>query len=392
MTAPLAGTVPSPNVASRVVPFYASMYLAQAVATVFAGIWFTSLGLSDSQIGVISAAPVLVLLVTNLWVGRIADRADDWRGVIVAGAMLSGLSALLLPAAHGFWAILLIWTVTFASFGAILPVCDAATMRLSRRAGFDYSAVRAWASVGYLVMLLVTGYLLTRFGSWMFLPLFCAASLSRGLAALALPRFRGASEHRGSGPGARSLMRAMRPWFLLPLIGGAIIYSTHQVLAAFQALLWAEQGLSENTIAIIIALGAASEVAAFFLAPRVLAGIPARWLILVSAVVSAARWAAYGLSPPVAVLVPLQMLHGITFGLGFLGAITFIANWTSEDIAAEAQSFFVMLQQGFSVVVLLAFGWLAGGLGAHAYFVLAAVACLGALPVWYSLRLQHPQA
>jgi hypothetical protein len=59
---------------------------------------------------------------------------------------------------------------------------------------------------------------------------------------------------------------------------------------------------------------------------------------------------------------------------------------------AEAQSFFTVMQQGFSVLALVAFGWLAGHLGAHAWFVLAAIAAAGAVPVWYSLRLKQPSA
>ena len=75
----------------------------------------------------------------------------------------------------------------------------------------------------------------------------------------------------------------------------------------------------------------------------------ARSLILMSAVVSALRWAAMGFSPGVEILFGLQLLHSITFAMGFMGCVHFIANWTSEDIAAEAQSFFQVLQQGMSV-------------------------------------------
>ena len=37
----------------------------------------------------INALPVLIMLGLNLFVGRLADRAADWRQVIVAGALLS---------------------------------------------------------------------------------------------------------------------------------------------------------------------------------------------------------------------------------------------------------------------------------------------------------------
>jgi PPP family 3-phenylpropionic acid transporter len=70
--------------------------------------------------------------------------------------------------------------------------------------------------------------------------------------------------------------------------------------------------------------------------------------------------------------------------------VHFIAKWTSEDIAAEVQSFFVVLQQVASVIALIGFGWLISVLGARAYFVAAGFALLGAGLVWVSLRLKQP--
>ncbi len=96
-------------------------------------------------------------------------------------------------------------------------------------------------------------------------------------------------------------------------------------------------------------------------------------------------------SPGVPVLVGLQLLHSVTFALGFLGCMNFIANWTSEDIAAEAQGFFTMLQQAFAVVAITGFGWLAGDYGAKAYLASAVFAAIGAVLVYLSIRLQPPK-
>lgn len=96
-------------------------------------------------------------------------------------------------------------------------------------------------------------------------------------------------------------------------------------------------------------------------------------------------------SPSVEVLFALQMLHGVTFALGFIGCVSFIANWTSEDIAAEAQSFFQVLQQAMSVIVILGFGALLEPLGAKGFFASAAFAAIGAVLIWLSLRLQQPK-
>ena len=75
-----------------------------------------------------------------------------------------------------------------------------------------------------------------------------------------------------------------------------------------------------------------------------------------------------------------------------MACITFISNWTAEDIAAEAQSFFVVIQQAMAVLALSAFGGLADRWGASAYLGSAAFASIGAVLVWASLRLQPPLA
>lgn len=101
---------------------------------------------------------------------------------------------------------------------------------------------------------------------------------------------------------------------------------------------------------------------------------------------------ALAVTADVAILVPLQLLHSVTFAMGYMGCVHFIANWTSEDIAAEAQSFFQVLQQAMAVLALTAFGWIAGPLGLHTYFASAAFAALGAVLILISMRLMAPRS
>jgi PPP family 3-phenylpropionic acid transporter len=375
----------------RVGAFYFTQFMTAGAATVFAGIWFSSKGLSSQEIGLINAIPVLAMLAVNLVVGRIADRADDWRQVIVAGSLGAAVMPFGLFFVEGFWGILLFWTLAGMAQMAVTPVADAAAMRMNRRRGTDFGAIRAWGTIGYMAVILATGYLVVWFGGWIFLPLFVGLALFRGAAALGLPKFRVAKAERTPSPGAGRLIEVMKPWFLLPLVGWAIIFATHLILNAFQGLLWKQQGISEDLIGVLIALGALSETAAFFAYRRFAGRFSARNLILLSGVVSVARWVAMSFSPDIEVLVGLQLLHSVTFALGFLGCVNFIANWTSEDIAAEAQSFSVMLQQGMAVLAISGFGWLAGDWSARAYLASGAFAALGALLVWISLRMQQPK-
>jgi PPP family 3-phenylpropionic acid transporter len=373
--------------------YYLTIFATSGAFTVYGGIWFVDKGLDAGQIGIINAFPVLVMLVLNMVVGRIADRADDWRQVIVLGSVLGGLATVGLFFVHDFWGILLVWTLATIPFAAIGPVVDAATMRMTRRNGTDYGAIRAWGTVGYMLTIYATGHIVTLFGGGVFLPFFVGLALLRGLVSLGLPNFRAPKEERlGASRGARRLREVMKPWFLLPLVGWSMVFATHLILNAFQGLLWKQQGIPELVIGLLIALGAASEAGMMFAFRRFSMRFPARMLILASAVVSVIRWIAMGLSPDVPWLVALQLLHSVTFALGFMGCVHFIANWTSEDIAAEAQSFFQVLQQGFSVIALLVFGWLIGLVGAKAYFAAAGFAAAGGVLIWLSLQLMQPKA
>lgn len=393
--------MPSFDLARRLSPtrrtsFYYFVNFTSSGATVaYGGIWLAAKGITSEQIGVINALPVFIMLGLNLLVGRLADRAKDWRQVIIVGALIGSVAPFLLFFASGFWAILAVWTCCTLPIAAIGPVVDAAALRMAKRHGAEFGTLRAWGTVGYMVFNAVTGVLAALFGSMVFVPLFSLLSLLRGLVSLALPKFRAPAHEAtiaaiGRPLEVKRLREVLKPWFLLPLVGFAIVFGTHIVLNAFAALLWKEQGISESVIGPLIALGALAEATTMFLWQRLGARFSPRTVIMFGALAAAVRWTAMAMSPPVYVLVILQLMQSLTYAMGFLASVHFIAKWTSEDIAAEVQSFFVVLQQIASVIALTGFGWLISVMGAHGYFVAAGFAVLAAALVWVSLRLRQP--
>ncbi|MGC4077538.1 MAG: MFS transporter [Rubrivivax sp.] len=388
-----AAVEPRPTPEFRATIYYFIQYMSGAATTVYSGIWFAGQGLSTEQIGIINAVPTLIMLVLNILVGRIADRASDWKQVIVIGSVIAGITPLGLFFVHDFWGILTVWILLSLPSGLVGPVADAATLRMTRRRGSHFGTIRAWGTVGYMVMLVLVGMVIGWFGGGIFLPLFLFFSLARTAAAFGLPRFRASQDekresvHRPEAGAASRLGDAMRPFFILPLVGFSMVYGTHIVLNAFQGLLWKEQGLSEDIIGPLLAVAAITEAALMFAFARFGHKVSARTLILASALTSVFRWTCMALQPGIEWLIPLQGLNAITFALGYMGCMTFIANWTSDEIAAQAQGFFQMLQQVMSVICLTAFGWLMGFMGAQAYFVAAAFAALGAGLIWASIAL-----
>lgn len=369
--------------------YHFMVFASTGISSVYFAIWLSNRGITPDETGVITAVPVLAMLAINVLVGRLADRASDWRQVIIILSLIAGAVPIGLFFVSGFWGILLVWTLCVVPAAALVPVIDAATLRMTQRRGTNFGVVRGWGTIGYTASTALAGPILSIAGEGAFLPLFLALSLLRALISLQLPRFR-APDHvvTASDKPESRLKDVLKPWFVLPLVGLGIVYSTNGALSQFAALLWRDQGIDEAVIGPLIAIGAAAEAAMMFFWRRLDIKVSARHLIIFAAVVGAVRWGAMGFSPPVWILAILQLLHSVTFAVSYLGGIYFIANWTSEDIAAEAQGFSYVLQQGMTVVALLGFGWFTAQLGPGAWFVLAAYSLVGGALVWVSLLLK----
>ncbi len=365
----------------RVTIYYFFQAMSVGVVNSFAGIWFASQDIREEQIGLITAAPLVVILAIGVLVGRLADRAPDWRQVIVWGGIASGLAALPLFFATGFWSILFIWTLAVTMQMAVLPIIDAASIRLGRRTGFDFSPLYAWKTIGYMLTILVAGFIVARFGISAFLPMFVGLTLVRTATAFTLPRFREPKGVASSNTASASLRDVLHPWFLFPLAGWSLVHSTHFVLNGFLGLLWHDQGISESMIGLLIAIGSIAELAMFVGFKHFTARISPQTLIFISCVVAVVRWTAFAFSPPISVLFALQLLQAVTYALGFLACTHFIADLSDEAIAAQAQSLFGAMQSGVAILALVAFGWLAGQFGVYAFLASAGLAVSGALLV-----------
>jgi PPP family 3-phenylpropionic acid transporter len=335
------------------------------------------------------------MVVVNLFIGRLADKASDWKYAVVILALLAGAVPIGLFFVSGFWGIILVWTLCVVPAFGMVPVIDTATLRMTLRNGTDFGFIRAWGTVGYMVTTLVSGPLIAWFGDTAFLPLFLVFSALRALFALQLPRFRAVAGEETTAPPAptaRHLREVLKPWFVLPILGLALHQSIHAVLSAFGALLWKAQGIPEGYIGVLIAVMAFAEAAMMFGWRYLKIKISARHLIVFAAAVAGTRWIIMAFAPPLWLLFILQLVHCITYAVAYFGGMQFIANWTSEDIAAEAQGFAFVLQQGIAIVALIGFGWLVALYGPGAWFGAAAFAFTGLLLTLISLRLQPVHA
>lgn len=376
-----------------------TVYIPGGVASVFFGIWLSEHGIPADQIGLINALPTLCLLLLNIIVGRIADKADDWRTALIVISIVSALAPLPLYFVSEFWGILTIWALTAASNGLVAPVIDAATVRMTRRNGTDFGAIRAWATVGYVFAAGGLGLFLNLLGSEIFVTLYVAVVVARAALAFLLPRFRTpapqvtlASVSPEAAQPVSRLKDSLTLWFILPLLSFALVNSSNSVIGSFAALLWHENGIPGYFLGPLLGVAAVGEAILMFAWRRFGGKVTARNMILVGAIAGLVRFTIMAFNPPVEVLFFTQLLHAFSFGMGYFGVVHFIANWTNEANAAEAQGFANMLGMGASMVALILFGVLVEHFGSYAFFYSTITSVLAILCVLWSLKLRPPKA
>lgn len=393
MGLPLAARLDSP--VARTSHYYFVLLTTMALANPFLAIWLTSKGLSPEQIGIVNAMPFLVVTIFNQMIGRVADKAADWRTTIVVGSVVAAVGPFAMFFVHDFVGILLVWTLIIVPFLAIGPVVDAASIRMARRVGADFAVIRLWGSIGFVVTTVAAGFIVEKYGLVMFLPMLAAVGVIRALVALRLPLFKApapeataaASRRRRSPLIATRAREIWRPWFILPLAGVALVHGSHMMQMGFGALIWQQAGVPAWVIGPLWAVGPAGEVLVMLSFARLARRFSARHLILVASVVTIIRWIGFSMDPPVWGLFVLQAMNMASFGLSYLGIVNFIANWTSEGIAAEAQSTFQAMRQVVQVTALTGFGFLMAQFGTGAFYGAALMGLAGAALTAVSLLL-----
>src|SRR5262249_60206403 len=94
-------------------------------------------------------------------------------------------------------------------------------------------------------------------------------------------------------------------------------------------------GRGGGVVGACCALPAVAHLALLPLSPRPPLAPPT--LLMLGAAGAVVRWSAMAFDPPLALLVPLQCLHPLSFGATHLGALGFVARAAPAELGATAQ-------------------------------------------------------
>lgn len=382
----------------RLAAFYALIFGAFGVSLPYWPLWLAARGLEPKEIGLVFALTSLAKILATPVMTALADRLDRRRAVII-GLLAASLAANLcfLPA-RGWPAILAISFLAVLVTSPVMSLTDALALGLARDGRLDYGRVRLFGSVGFTLVALGAGAAIEGRPADLILWLVLGLMTSSFAAALLLPEIseRDAASRRPSLAGQLAGMAALltRPqiaWFLL---AAGLIQNSHLAYYGFGTLYWRGAGIGSAAIGWLWAEGVIAEIALFAAGPLLLRCIGPEKLILLGGLGAAIRWTVLGLSTDLMLLVPVQLLHALSFAAAHLGAMLYLARQAPSGLGASAQGLYAALPLGIGTgLVYAATGLLFEHYGGSAAFLaMAVLGLLGALAMaraaWHAGRIR----
>ena len=369
--------------------FLFAYYAYAGTFSTYASLYFAARGLSVPQIGIlVSLVPVLRIVGPNLW-GWVADRTRRRARVLrltACGAMASFGGIFF---AHTFMQYLLVLVLVNLFASAQGPLSEALMLSEMRGDLSNYGKIRLWGSIGFIVAVSGSGYLLEWYGVGALLWLSGAMLLLVVGAALQIDE----APHPAGGHDAPALWSVLRkPEVAAFFLSCALMIAAHMAIYGFYSLYLERAGYPKPVIGAMWALGVIAEVAFFYFQSRVFGRVGVGRIMMAAFGLTVLRFAMTGAAPNLLwVLVLAQLLHAATFAAHHSACVITMQRWFAGPLQASGQALYMSVAYGVGGTcggLLMTFCW--DRLGpAQMFYVAAALAAAGAAAAAYSFKSQR---
>lgn len=362
---------------------YGALYAAYGTESAYLPAFLRSHGLPLEQIGLVLAAGTVVRIVAGPLTGRFADQLGARKQVLTTAAGLSGAIGFAYTLAFGFGPLLAVSMAHAAVTASLAPLSDALSVTASARGrAFQYGWVRGAGSAAFVGGTLLSGQLVERFG---LSSIIVTSSVLFLVMALCATRVR--SPLATPEPAKDIEIGAFRALWSIAIyrrliVVVVLVIGSHALNDTFAVIHWREAGYGNAAVSLLWSESVVAEVAVFLLLGRwLIARVGPAGAAALSAGAGVLRWTVMATTTAVPALVGMQALHGLTFALMHLAAMSIIARSIPDHLAATAQTIYGTGALGIaSAVMTIASGYLYGWFGMHAFWAMAAL-CAMALPL-----------
>lgn len=346
-------------------------------ATLGAFIPYFSLYLSDAGFNAIEIGQLMAVIMGTkivapyLW-GWIADHRGSRLGIIRIGAVLAMLGYTGIFFSISFWWLFLVLMVFSFFWNAILPQFEALTFNHLSKNEHQYSWVRIWGSIGFVVAVTIMGIVFNSV-SISHLPWFVWSLLGGIVLSTFLISDHSGAVHKKSHQPLSHILKNKQVVALL--LACLLIQASHGPYYTFYSIYTESHGYEKSWIGVLWAIGVLSEVIAFAMMPYLVKKFGLRTLLLFSLFSGSLRWLLIGFYiDNVFITTFAQIFHASTFGIYHAVAIAYIHRYFKGKNQGKGQALYSSISFGLGGAIgSLYGGYLWESAGASMTFTISAI-------------------
>ena len=350
---------------------------AWGTVNVFWPVYYKSFDYSNTQIGILSAVGPFAALFGLLFWGARADRARHRNNVLLLICVLLCVMSQLYLLNDSFIYTFILSIVFMFSYYSMNPIADSMALEQTQIGAIDYGKVRMWGSVGLGLVPMLPGFVISRLGIRSVFSSFSILILMVIAVVLLLPKTgngQRAASMQDNGGKQLNLLSLRRDKELVCLV--FFLFIAHMTLGYYYAFfpvhmvnLGAADLIGLNNLAQF-----AVELLLMFFLTRITRRFGFAILFSFAFALTAARLLLIGLISSPALLIVVNLLGGIGYGL-FMSQFSIFVLRTPEELRTSVQMLNTMVAHSLSRF----FGSMLGGVLSDLIGIPSVFVCAGIL-------------
>lgn len=328
----------------RLSGFYFFYFAFVGAFVPFWGLYLQSLEFSAFQIGVLmSLFQVARIFAPNIW-GWLADHTGRRTAVVQLAALLSLLCYLGVFVGHGYSWMFLVMALISLFWSASLPLVEAITLGHLGDGASGYGRIRLWGSIGFIIAVIVLGYVLDYAPIRTLLWIVLGMKLGVLLFSRSIPEPLIAPHHTDDFSVWEILRRPEIAAFLAACF---LMAAAHGVYYTFYSIYLVDHGYSKGAVGWLWALGVICEVLVFLWMHDLTERYGLWRILLASFLLAGLRFVMIGWGVEyVALMILAQTLHAASFGSFHAASVALIHRHFRGRHQAKGQGLYTSISFG----------------------------------------------
>lgn len=355
----------------------------------YLAVYLDGYGFNSRQVGeILAVITITKIFAPSLW-ATLADKTAKPIFIIRLGAFLALLSFSSLYWFTLYWPITLCLACFTLFWTAILPQLEVHTLNTLKQNNKIYARIRLWGSLGFVVLAIVAGEAISRYGQHAFTTLGALTLLALFISTLLLKRtkkFAFTTNESHNSPSLRTKLFSRN--FVYFFIAGLLLQISFGPYYGFFALFLRDLNYSGLSIGLLISLGVFAEVFAFIYMGSLFKRFTVQQLLIMSLIITAMRWCLIPIVADSMLLLALsQLTHAFSFAVYHSASMAFISSHFIKTQRSRAQGIYLGGLYGVGGATgayLTGILWLDGAGATKAFTVAGIFAFTGAIVILFS--------